>query len=107
MVSDGDHIAMLQRMLLDQLAVDVGTVGAVQVLEERIVEDVDDQRVVPGDGSIVDADVVIRQPPDGVTLLVHVVFRHHLTIEAQDQPCHVRLPLSRVSRTNPESCRKS
>src|SRR5579862_403986 len=106
-MTTGDHVAMLQRMLLDELAVDVRAVGAVQILEERIVEDVDDQRVVPAHRGIVDADVVVRQPADGVTLLVHVVFRHHLTIQAQDQPCHVRPPLSRVSRTNRGSCRKS
>src|SRR2546421_4522621 len=83
-------------MLLDQLAVDVGAIGAVQILEERVVEDVDDQRVMTADGSVVNADVVVREPPDGVALLVHVVFRHHLAIQAQDQPCHVLLT-SRVS----------
>ena len=107
MVADGDDVAVLQGMLLDQLAIDVGAVGAVQILEERVVEDVDDQRVVTADGSVVNADVVVREPPDGVALLVHVVFRHHLAIQAQDQPCHVLLPLSRVSRTNPGSCRIS
>src|SRR2546429_3521713 len=39
-VTDGDDVAVLQGMLLDQLAVDVGAIGAVQILEERVVEDV-------------------------------------------------------------------
>ena len=59
-VADRDHVAVLQRVLLDQLAVDVGAVRAVQVLEKRVVEDVDDQRVVTADGRVVDADVVVR-----------------------------------------------
>src|SRR5882762_1633892 len=107
MVTDGDDVAVLQGMLLDQLAVDVGAVGAVQILEERVIEDVDDQRVVTADGSVVNADVIVREPADGVALLVHVVFRHHLAIQAQHQPCHVLVPLSRTSRTNPGSCRIS
>jgi hypothetical protein len=69
-------------VLLDQLAVDVRAVGAVEIFEERVVENVDDQRVVAAHRRIVDADVVVRQPTDGVTLLVHVVFGHYLTIEA-------------------------
>ena len=80
---------MLQRVLLDQLAVDVGAIGAVQVLEERIVEDIDDQRVVAADRRVVDADVVVREAPDRVALLVHVVFGQYLAIETQNQPCHV------------------
>src|ERR1700748_1068139 len=79
---------MLQSMLLDQLAVDVSAVRAVQILEKRVIEDVDDQRVMSADGSVVDADVIIREAANGVPLLVHVVFRHHLAIQAQDQPSH-------------------
>src|SRR6185437_6775464 len=46
MMPDSDDIPVLQRMLLDELAVDVGAVGAVQVLEEGVVQDVDDERVM-------------------------------------------------------------
>jgi hypothetical protein len=74
-MTGGDHIAVLQGMLLDELAVDVGAVGAVEILEKRIVEDVDDQRVMAADRRIVDADVIVREAPDRVALLVHVVFR--------------------------------
>ena len=42
-VADRDYIAVLEGMLLDELAVNVGAVGAVEILEERIVEDIDDQ----------------------------------------------------------------
>src|SRR6185312_16463846 len=52
-------------------------------------EDIDDERVVPAHRRVVDADIVIREPADGVALLVHVVFRHYLAIQAQDQPSHV------------------
>src|SRR5438876_12151753 len=92
MVSDRDDVPVLQSMLLDQLAVDVGAVRAVQILEKRIVEDVDNQRVMTADGGVVDADVIVREAANRVPLLVHVVFRHHLAIQAQDQPCHVRSP---------------
>jgi hypothetical protein len=53
-MTDGYDIAVLQRVLLDQLAVDVGAVGAVEVFEEGVVQDVDNQgryvRRYPGDG---------------------------------------------------------
>src|ERR1700760_3817214 len=90
MMSDSNHVTVLQSMLLDQLAVDIGAVRAVQILQKRVIEDVDDQRVMTADGGIVYADVIVREPANGVPLLVHVVFRHHLAIQAQDQPCHVR-----------------
>ena len=38
-LADGDHVAVLQRVLLHQLCVDVGPVGAVQILEEGVIED--------------------------------------------------------------------
>ena len=72
---------MLQRVFLDQLAVDVGAIGAVEVFKKRIIQDVDDQRVVAADSRIVDTDIVIREAPDRVALLVHVVFGHYLTVE--------------------------
>ncbi len=80
-LADRDDIAMLQSVLLDQLAVDIGAVGAVQILEERVVQDVDDQRVVPADGRVVDADVVIRQTPDRIPFLGHVVLGHCLAVK--------------------------
>ena len=87
-VADGDHVAVLQRVLLDDLAVDVGAVRAVQVLEERVVEDVDHERVVTADGRVVDADVVVRQTPDRVALLAHVVLGEYLPVEAENKPGH-------------------
>ena len=78
-------------MFLDQLAIDVSTVGAVEILEERIVEDINDQRVVPADGRVVDTNVVVREPPDRVALLIHVVFGEDRAIQTQNQPSHVPL----------------
>jgi hypothetical protein len=37
-MADGDDVTVLQGVLLDELAVDVGPVRAVEVLEERVVE---------------------------------------------------------------------
>jgi len=98
MVPDGDHIAVLHRVLLDQLAVDIGAVGAVQILEERIVQDIDDELVMTADGRIVDPDVVVREAPNGVALLVHVVFREDLTIQAEHQACHRLISLTEPSQ---------
>ena len=84
MVSDRDDIAMLQGMFLDQLAVDVSAIGAVQILEEGIVQNIDDQGVVTTDGWIIDAHIVIREAPDRVPLLGHIVFSQDLAIQTQD-----------------------
>jgi hypothetical protein len=75
MMADGDDIAMLHGVFLDQLAVDVGAIGAVQVLQEGIVENIDDERVVAAHRRIIDTNIVVREAPYGVALLVHVVFR--------------------------------
>ena len=84
MVADRDDVAVLQRVLLDQLAVDVGAIGAVQILEKRVVEDVDDQRVMTTDCRVVDPHVVIGQAPDRVSLFRHVVFGQDLTVQTKD-----------------------
>ena len=88
MVADGDDVTVLQSMLLDQLAVDVGAVGAVQILQEGVIQDVDDQGVMSADGGIVDAHIVVWQPADRVPLLAHVVLGEYLTIQTEDQSCH-------------------
>jgi hypothetical protein len=47
-------------MFLDQFAVDIGAIGAVEIFKKRIVEYVDDQRVMAADGGVVDAHIVVR-----------------------------------------------
>ena len=94
-VPDRDDVAVRQRMLLDQLAVDVGAVRAVQVLEEGVVEDVDDQAVMAADRRVVDTDVIVRQATDRIPLLGHVVFGQNLAIQTQYQARH-RLPRCRL-----------
>ena len=78
MVTNRDDITVLQRMFLDQFSIDIGAVGAVQVLKEGIAENIDYQRVMPAYGRVVDTHVVVRQAPDGIALLVHIVFGHDL-----------------------------
>ena len=95
-VPDRDDVAVRQGMLLDELAVDVGSVRAVEILEERIVEDVDDQAVVAADGGIVDPDIVVRQTADRIPFFGHVVFGHDLTVQTQDKARH-RLPRTQLS----------
>src|SRR4029453_11937401 len=96
MVADRDDIAVRQCVLLDELAVDVGAVRAVQVLEEGVVEDVDDEAVVPADGGIVDTHVVVREPADRITLFRHVVFAQALPVDTKNKARH-RLPRYRLS----------
>ena len=95
---DGDHVAVLHRMLLDQLAVDVRAIGAVQVLEEGVIQNVDDERVMAAHRRIVDTDIVVREAPNRVALLVHVVFREDLTIQAEHQACHRLISLTEPSQ---------
>ena len=81
MVADCDDVSVLQRVLLDQFTVDICAVGAVQVFQERVVENIDDQRVMSADCRIVDANIVIRKTPDGVAFLGHVVFSQDLIVQ--------------------------
>ncbi len=75
---------MLQCVFLDQLAVDIGAVGAVQILEERIVQNIDDQGMVTADGRIIDPYIVVRQASNRVSLFGHVVLSQDLAIQTQD-----------------------
>ena len=87
-MADGDDVAVLHGVLLDQFAVDVGAIGTVQVFQERIVQNIDDERVVTAHRRIVDTNIVVRQAPDRVALFIHVVFCEDLTIQAEHQACH-------------------
>src|ERR1700722_6817926 len=88
MVADGDDVPVLHRMLLDQLAVDVRAIGAVQVFQKGIIQNIDDERVMTAHRRIVDTNIVVRKAPDRVALFVHVVFCKDLTIQAEHQACH-------------------
>jgi len=93
MLTNRDDVTVLERMLLDQPAVDISAVGAVQVFQEGIVENVDDQRMVSTDRRIVDPYVVVREAADRIPLLGHVVLGEGLAIEAKDKSRHGDLPL--------------
>ena len=49
-------------------------------------------------GRIVDTDIVVGEAPNGVALLVHVVFREDLTIQAEHQACHRLISLPEPSQ---------
>ncbi len=83
-MANGDYVAMLQGMLLDQLAVDIGSVGAVQIFQKRIVEDIDYQGMMATDSRVVDSNIIVRQPPDRITLFRHVVFSQNLVVQTED-----------------------
>ena len=81
-VTDRDDVTILQRVLFDQLAVDVSAVGAIEIFEKRIIENVDNQRMVTTDGGIVDSHIIVRKAPDRISLLRHVVFSENLIVQA-------------------------
>ena len=75
---------MLQSVFLDQLAVNVGAVGAVQILKKGVVQNIDDQGMVTTDGRIIDPYIVVRKASNSVPLFGHVVLSQDLTIQTQD-----------------------
>jgi hypothetical protein len=75
---------MLQRVFLDQLAIDVGAIGAVEILKEGVIEDIDYERVVSTDRRVIDTYIVVRQTTNRVPLFGHVVFSQDLVIQAQN-----------------------
>jgi hypothetical protein len=84
MVADRYDITVLKGMFLDQLAVDVCAVGAIQVLEKRIVEDIDNQGVMAADRRVVYTNIVVWKAPNRVSLFRHVVFSQSLTVQTEN-----------------------
>ena len=84
MMADRDDVARLQCVFLDQLAIDISAIGAVQVLKERVIQDIDDQRVMATDGRIINPHIVVGKAPNRVALFRHVVFGQDLIVEAKD-----------------------
>jgi len=58
-----DDVVVLQEVLLDGVAVHHRAVRAAEVLEERVVQDRDDDGVLAGDREVVDLDVVVSLRP--------------------------------------------
>ena len=83
-MTNRDDVAMLQRMFLNQLAIDISAIGAVQIFEKRIIKYVDNQGVVTTDGGVVNTHIIVREASDRITLLAHVVFGQDLIVQAQD-----------------------
>ncbi len=73
-LAEGDAIAMLEGMLLDELAVDIGAVGAAEILEEGILEYGNDLGMLATDRQVIDLDVVAGFAAQGGGLLGQRVF---------------------------------
>ena len=84
-----DDVVVAQEMLLDRLAIDQRTVGAVEVFEEGVGQNGDDYGVIAGNGEIVDLDVVMRLASDGQALLVKRDLLENQPVHRQDQFCHL------------------
>ena len=81
-------VAVAQRMLFDELAVDIRAVGAAEVFQEGVVEDRDDEGVFATDGKVVDLDVVIGLPADGNAFLLKWEFPLNCSIHTQNHLRH-------------------
>ena len=66
----GDDVAMLESMFLDQLPVDEGSVGAVQILKEGIVEYRDNGRMLAADRQVIHLNVIFRLAANEQAFLV-------------------------------------
>jgi hypothetical protein len=84
MMTDRNNVTVLQRVFLDQLAIDVSAIGAVQVFKKGIVQNIDDQGVMAAHRRVIDPDIVIRKATNGVTLFGHVVFSQNLIVQTKN-----------------------
>ena len=71
-------------MFLDQFAVDISAIGAVQVLKKGIVKNIDNQRMMTTHSRIIDAHIVVRKATNGVAFLGHVVFSQNLIVQTKN-----------------------
>lgn len=92
--SDLDDVVVLQEMLHRRRAINQRAVGAVHILEERVVEDGDHGCVLAAHRQIADHNVIVRLAPDGDALLVQRIFLDHRPVHAQYQFCrHLNFPV--------------
>src|SRR5262249_50547666 len=88
MLAEPDDVTVAQRMLLDELAVHIGPVGAAEILQEGIIENRDDEGVLSADGKVVDLDVVIGLATNVYPFLPELEFPLNRPVHAQNQLCH-------------------
>src|SRR5690606_25462922 len=69
-----DHVAVLQRVTLDALAVHEGAVGALQIFEHIPAATRGDLRVAAADAAVVEPHVAVLLAPDA----------HHALLQAHD-----------------------
>ena len=85
-----DQVVVAQDMPLRKHAVDEGSVGAAQVLEDAVVHDGDDRRMLAADREVVDVNVVVRLAADRRALLRQGNFLEHDVVQTQYQFRHSR-----------------
>ena len=84
-VADADLVALLERDLGDELAVDQGAVAAAEVLQHPPAVHVVDARVLPRDGGLGDADAARRVAADDEIALVQQVRGRELLVRRREQ----------------------
>ena len=67
-LADLDRVVVLQQLLLDGAAIDVGAIGAVEVFNEHVAAHHLEHGMFPADSQVVDHDVVVRTAAQGVTI---------------------------------------
>src|SRR3989304_5047458 len=91
-------------MLLDLLAVDKRAVGAAQILQERVIQNTDNDGMLAAHRQIVDLDVVMRLATDGSTFLCKGVLLQYQAVHAENQLRHSIFPtLTEVHFNQPKT----
>src|SRR5690606_29629869 len=89
-LADLDRVVVLQQLLLDRLAIDVGAVGAVEVFDEDVTAHQLHDRVLPTDRQVVDDDVVVGAATQGGLVLGDLDFLDDHAVERDDQFSHAK-----------------
>jgi hypothetical protein len=87
-LADLDRVVVGQQMLLDGLAVDVGAVGAVEILDEDVGADHLQHSVLATDGKVVDHDVVVGTTAKRRLVLRDLDLLDDHSVERNDQLAH-------------------
>ena len=90
-LADLDAVTVLQLLLLDRLAVDVRTVGAVEVFNHHIGAMHQHHGVLAADSEVIDHNVVIGPPTDRGPVLRQLDFLDNDLIDRHDHFRHDRL----------------
>ncbi len=89
-LADLDRVVVLQQLLLDGAAIDVGAVGAVEVFDEHVAAHHLQHGVLTTDSQVVDDDVVVGTAAQRGLVLRQLDFFDDHTIQRDNQFSHAK-----------------